>query len=151
MPRKKKFKFRRRRRVAKIDPLAPKIISVDEGLTGFVRGFNASDIEERFARALIEFNLGFWFQYKVETEHTLPDQQKRVDFVVFWMPGKIVPVEVYGDRWHSTASDKNRDRAREAEINKFGEQYGWEKLIVVWGHELYDQNAADQVVRRLFI
>jgi hypothetical protein len=145
------FKFRRRRKAKLETILKPVVLDNDEGLTGFVRGFNATDIEERFARALIELEIGFWFQYKVETEHTLPDQQKRVDFIVFYLPGHVVPVEIYGDRWHTTASDRARDRVREMEINEYGKKYDWDKLKVVWGHELQDQNAAYQVARRLFI
>lgn len=145
------YKFKKRKTYKPIPPIIPKIVEIDEGLTGFVRGFNASDIEERFARALIKMNIGFWFQFKVETQHTLPDQQKRVDFIVFWMPGKIVPVEIYGDRWHNTASDRQRDTARETEINDYGKRYDWEPLQVVWGHDLQTQLQADQIARRMFI
>lgn len=151
MARKKKFKFARRRKTAVIAPYIPRTYDDDEQLTGFVRGFNASDIEERFARALIKAELGFWFQYKVETIHTLPGQEKRVDFIVFYMPGRIQPVEIYGERWHESQGDKQRDIQREAEINEAGRVFGWDLLKVVWGKELQDQRSADHVVRRLFV
>lgn len=154
----KTFKFSRRSRgYTPPSILQPNIMRTDEALTGFVRGYNASDIEERFARALIKIDLGFWFQYKLDISidgdagRGLPGDIKRLDFLVFWMPGKIAPVEVYGDRWHNTTSARNRDRDREQKINELGKKFDWEKLQIVWGHDLTDQNAADQIVRRMFI
>lgn len=146
-----KFKFKRRKKYDPLPVLVPRVSKDVENLTGFVRGFNASDIEERFARALIKLDIGFWFQYKVETAFTMPEYQKRVDFIVFWMPGKVVPVEIYGDHWHSTAGDKARDTQREIEINEAGAKYGWQPLEIVWGRELTDQQLADAKARELFI
>lgn len=146
-----KFKSTSRGRESAPTIFRPSPAELDEGLTGFVRGYNASDIEERFARALIAIDVGFWFQYKIDTITSLPDQEKRVDFVVFWMPGKVVPVDIYGDRWHSTAGDRSRDRAREIEINNAGRVWDWEPLEIVWGHDLQTQQMADQIVRRMFI
>ena len=147
-----KFKFKRRRRRLDQPPIVQSKIAQDiELLTGFVRGYNASDIEERFARALHRLDLGYWFQYKLETIHTIPGQEKRIDFIVFYMPGKIQPVEIYGDRWHETSGDKARDRAREIEINEQGKKFGWDPLKVVWGHELENQNMANNIARRMFI
>ena len=148
----KPYKFKKIRRITDLPkPIRPTPILDDENLTGFVRGYNATDIEERFARALIDIDIGFWFQYNLETLVSGPVYDKRLDFLVFWMPGKIVPVEIYGDRWHSNSSDRVRDNKREIEINEVGKIYGWEKLIVVWGHELYNQIAANNKARELFI
>ena len=151
MVKKKTFKFPKRKVYDRIPARIPKLTKDIEGLTGFVRGFTASDIEERFARALIRMEIGFWFQYKLKTATSLPDQERKVDFIVFHRPGKTVPVEIYGDRWHSTEADRNMDRARAIEIDKEGKKNDWEKLLVAWGHELTDQHAADQIARRMFL
>ena len=67
------------------------------------------------------------------------------------MPGKVVPVEIFGDRWHSTSGDMDRDIRRETEINQVGKKFDWEPLEIVWGYELFDQLHADNKVRELFL
>lgn len=147
----KGFQFRKRRSIETIPPIKPKVVKDNEGLTGFVRGFRASDIEERFARALDKLGIYFWFQYKVETQLSLPDQDKRVDFVVFHTPGQPQPIEIYGVRWHSSSGDRNRDRARQREINEAGDDFNWLDLIVIWEYDLANQQMADAMARSIFL
>lgn len=144
------FRFPKRKKLDTIPILRPKHSRVDEGLTGFVRGYYASDIEERFSRSLIKFDYYFWFQYNVQTHLTLPDQDKRLDFIVFASPVLTFPVEIYGERWHSSSADQARDRARRLEIDEFGKRYNWQPVQVVWGRELVDQQWSDSKVRRMF-
>lgn len=144
------YKFAKRRKLDTIPIIRPRQTENDEGLSGFVRGFYASDIEERFARALIKFDLYFWFQYEVATQLSLPNQERRLDFIVFYSKTRTYPVEIYGERWHSTAGDRNRDRARRNEIDEFGKRYDWQPVQVAWGKELLTQGMADAKVRSMF-
>lgn len=121
----------------------------DEGLTGLVQGEKASDNEERLARALKKRGLSFIFQVPVQTKYTLPDQEKQVDFVISYN-GIQYPLEAYGERWHSTVGDKNRDDVREAELNEEFSKYGWHPLTVVWSYETFNQELADKKIRELF-
>jgi len=129
--------------------MRPSIPSVQEGLTGIVKGKKASDIEERFAIALDRFGIGYSFQRYVPTEYTLPDQEKQVDFIVFYRE-RAYPVEIYGLYWHDGADEIRRDQERERQLNDVFESWGWEKLQIVWERELFDQQAAYAKVSWMF-
>lgn len=126
-------------------------VNTGENLTGYIGDKKASDLEERFARAVGKIGLNFAFQWRVATEYTLPDQQKNVDFVVTQTDGRVVPVEVYGSYFHTSAGDRVRDNARERELDTVFERWGWEKLVVIWDYQLYNQEVADSTARRLFV
>lgn len=121
-----------------------------ETLSGFVQGKKASDLEERLANSLVGAGLKFRFQYLVDTAHTLPDQAKNVDFVVF-NAGRVYPIEVYGSYFHSSAGDRLHDQVRERELDDKFEQFGWERMRILWDYDLFDQEQANLAVRRLFI
>lgn len=146
----KRFQFKKQRRVDFPGILRPKQTSVEQDeLSGTVHGKKASDIEERFAKALDRAGISYGFQYFVETEYTLPDNEKQVDFVVYHNNRKY-PVEIYGSYFHSSSGDMLRDMERERQLNDRFRAWGWEDLQTVWDYELFDMTAAQETVRRLF-
>ena len=106
----------KRVRARRPEPSFERPLGEQEILTGFVNGKTASDLEERFANALEEVGLDYIFQYIVETAYTLPDEGKKVDFVVN-DGGTEVAVEPGASFIHGTQSEKERSRQREAIIN----------------------------------
>ena len=144
------FQFKRKKVLEFPGILRPKQYKFKEDeLSGTVHGKDASDIEERFAKALDRSNIDYYFQRFVETEYTLPDNEKQVDFVVYWAR-RVWPVEIYGSYFHSSAGDRLRDLERERQLDDVFARWGWEKLQIIWDYELYDMPAALGVVRRLF-
>lgn len=115
----------------------------DEGLTGFVMGKDASNLEERFARALNRNNLDFIFQYEVETAQTVPGQEKEVDFMVSDPPQ---PWEVDGNFTHKSAEQQGYDRDRDAQIDAAMSPYGFLPVQRVTERDLGDQDHANAFV-----
>jgi len=109
-----KYKLPRPRRFE--PPASPKPPGEDEGLTGFVQGREASDLEERFARALNTYGLDYRFEALVDTAFTLPYQEKQVDFMVY--TGQTQPWEVDGTFTHKSGEQKEYDRQRDAQIDE---------------------------------
>ena len=120
----------------------------DEGLTGMVMGKEASDLEERFARALNAHNLDFTFQYFVETAHTLPYQEKQVDFVVY--SGQPEPWEVDGDFTHKSAEQREYDKERDAQVDEAMKSNGWAPVQRITEEYLVNQDAANLFVAEHF-
>jgi len=123
-------------------------LEIGEQLTGLVQGKKASDLEERTARALERIGLGYVFQYNIYTQYTLPDQEKKVDFII-QVGGQVQPLEVYGLQWHKTEGDVLLDSDRERELNEVFARLGWEPVKILWSWQLFDQEAADAAVKEL--
>ena len=120
----------------------------DEGLTGYVNGEPASEIEERFARALRKTTYTLDFQYEVNTAFSLPHQQRFVDFVVYLPPP--MPIEIDGGIAHKTIEDKEADRIRDATIDDALRNFGFMPIERIDGDKLLTQEDADAVVSDLF-
>lgn len=117
-------------------------------LTGYVNGVKATNIEERFARALRRHGLRYRFQVEFRTAVSLPGRARVVDFVVYH--GLRYPVEVDGEIAHSTGEQEAADRVREELLN---EVFRWKCMPpmrrVKWW-QLETQAQADAVVRDMF-
>jgi hypothetical protein len=87
-----------------------------EVLTGFVHGRRASDLEERFAKALDFYGLDFIFQYEVATAYSLPNEGKKIDFIVF-DGGLGIPIEIGASFVHDSPSKLEEERERQGLIN----------------------------------
>ena len=134
-----------RRRPERIEPEAPpREPSDDEGLTGYVRGLEASDIEERFARALDAYEQDYIFQFEVTTAFTLPHQEKQVDFLV--TTGQPRPVEIDGTWVHKSAEQREYDSVRDAQVNQVLRPRGYLPVMRISGDELVSQEFANSVV-----
>ena len=120
----------------------------DEGLTSYVNGEPASEIEERFARALRKTQYRFDFQYEVNTTFSLPHQQRFIDFVIYLPPP--MPIEIDGGIAHKTIEDKEADRIRDATIDDALRSYGFIPIERIDGDKLLTQEDADAVVSDLF-
>ena len=121
----------------------------EELLIGAVKGQRASDLEERFARALYKNKrvLDFRFQVSFLAGRNLPGE-KRIDFLVD--TGRIIPVEVDGYFAHRSAAQQSRDSLKEILLNDYFQRVGYLPLVRVPGDELATQEEADRRVRELF-
>ena len=117
--------------------------SEDELLTGFVQGKEASDLEERFARALDAEGKSYEFEVEVAPPTAIPGQENQIDFVV----EDIYPIEVDGSFVHKSASQKAHDQIRDAILNEYLGKYGWQPIDRIPGNMLETQEQADQIVR----
>lgn len=135
----------RRRRERLEVPAYPQRAAQQEGLTGMVNGREASDLEERFARALRKFKLDFTFQYEVLTAVGIPGQENQVDFMVW--TGQPRPVEIDGDFVHKSAGQRMKDQERDALVSQALAPYGYLPVMRIPGEEIDDQEHTDYIVR----
>lgn len=124
----------------------PRIPVEDEGLTGIVRGKKASDLEERFARALSKYRVRFDYQVLVMTAISVPHQEKEVDFIVGRQP---VNVHGYIGHFH-TIGQRSKDIIRDLHVNEALMPLGFMPIITITAKELGRQEDADMFVRRTF-
>ena len=130
----------------RVMPINPVTEHPDEGLTGWVNGIRASDLEERFSRELRKKRLGFAFQHNVRVENR--GYKNTIDFVVD-TGFSHQAVEVFGPFTHGDALSE-KDAARLAEINPALMQQGIEPVIVVWHWEISTPELARNKVDELF-
>ena len=135
------------------EPVRAEPTTVQEGLSGSVRGKKASDLEERFAIALDKLGniQGYRFNVIVDTPYQIPGQSYQVDFIVYQY-GLTHFIEIDGEYAHKTAEQKADDFARDQILSAFLEK-GWpgaQPIVRVEGWRLSNQFDADLLVRRLF-
>ena len=121
-------------------------LSEDERLTGFVHGKEASDLEERFARALDRAGKDYRFEYLVLSNVGLPGEENQIDFVV----DDIYPMEIDGNFTHKSAEQKAHDQQRDAILNEQLSDDGWHPIERIPGNFLETQEDADQIVLEIF-
>ena len=138
----------------KLKPRPPKMplnrmagASNDEVLSGYVKGKEASDLEERFARALYNKGKDFDFQQEFMTPHSIPGQEKEVDFVVY--DGQPQPIEIDGTYAHKSGEQKANDTTRDAILNEELGKHGYLPIIRVPGIELETQEETTAIVERI--
>lgn len=127
-------------------PITPKD-QTEEGLTGWVNGLRASDLEERWARALRAKNLKFIFHFQTR----IPGRgyKNDIDFVVN-DDFKRVAIEVFGPLSHEGEGNMRRDEVRISELNPVLASQGIESIIVVWYWEISTPELATNKVNALF-
>ena len=145
-PKFKPFKYKAAPRPPKFPLNRLQTTNEGERLTGFVNGKEASDLEERFARALSTQGRDFIFQYEFVGPATIPGQENIIDFVV----DDIWPTEVDGTFVHKSAAKKADDQLRDAILNEHFADDGWSPIRRVPGSELEDQDEADRIVREMW-
>jgi hypothetical protein len=129
-----------------VDRLPQPTIKDDPPLTGWVHGKEATDIEERFARALDNIGYEFQFQVYVPTPFTLPAEEKEIDFLV---EDIMRPVEVDGEMSHKTASQIAKDVVRDGQLNPVLERWGYSDIKRITWKELDNQELADLAAEEL--
>jgi len=147
-----RFKVRNRSRVdfnkSRLKMLSERADPVP--LAGVLQGKRASDIEERFGRALLSVKLSFRFQVHFAAANHVPGRKKVVDFVVE-SQGMEHPVEIDGKIGHSTSAQQGRDAIRQVLLNEVFVKQGLALLQRVRWTELETQADADRTVRRMFL
>ena len=144
------FKYKLSRTPAQITPV-PSLpeVHAEELLIGFVHGKRASDLEERFARALDEARLQFIFQYPLYGAYQIPGEENKIDFMVFDGP-VLIPVEPRGGFVHESPSKKALDGRRTQILNEALARQGIRKITQLDFDEPRDMDEARQLVRDLF-
>ncbi len=122
--------------------------SVVEGLSGFVHGLDASDLEERFALALNQLQLEYIFRFQVGTLYSIPGEDKEIDFIVDI--GFLYPIEIDADFTHRGAEQQQKDLLRDAQINEVLSKEGYFPIQRISGSRLQTVPDALQTARELF-
>jgi len=122
---------------------------VQEILVGWVQGKRATDIEERFARALdksLEID-SYEFQPSYVAGRNLPGEI-RLDFMVY--AGLSYPFQLDGTYAHKTAQQKYEDAIKDAILDSILTPRGVQPVKRIPGDELETQEEADELVAELF-
>jgi len=117
-----------------------------EVLTGYVQGQKASDIEERFAKALGKaIKNGSIMSYEFQPSYIANRNVQgeiRLDFLVHVPPAQ--PIQIDGTFAHKAAEQKSKDKVKDAILNKHLEGTGTLPVIRIPGNELdTDEMASD--------
>jgi hypothetical protein len=123
-------------------------LGVEENLTGWVNGKNASDIEERFAKALRAKRVDFKFRVDVRTAISIPGRDREIDFLID-LGGRWRAVEVDGEIGHKNMGQKSRDVVREIYINESLRKEGILPIARVHWRKLQNQEMAARAVLEL--
>lgn len=121
----------------------------DEVLSGYIQGAKASDIEERFARALSKEKSvdGYSFRYPVISPRNMPGQLE-IDFVV-QCGGYVYPFQVDGEIAHKGYGKKQDDARKDILVNQYMKKYSAFPVKRIDGELLSTQERADKIVREL--
>lgn len=156
------YEYKNRTRRVVRDSIGARLDRRESGaeiLTGFVNGLKASDLEERYAKALHKYDRGFEFRYRISSalvgQQRLTQQFRNVegeveiDFIVF--DGyKTIPVFIDGQIGHYFTPDQADQDAEKTNLtNAFGQTQGWQPSVRVPYWDLYDQDVTDRTVRRM--
>lgn len=146
----KTFRYKVRRTPRKEMPFGKiQVVKEDEGLTGVIYGSPASDIEERFARALSTDSriTGFTFREAVIAPRSMPGQLE-IDFVVQVGP-LVYAIQIDGEIAHKGTAKKMDDARKDALVNQYMRRFGARPVIRIDGEKLASQEDADKLVRML--
>lgn len=132
-----------------------------EQFVGSIGGVKASDLEERWQRALDKLEIAAEFRVRI-TSQALGNQrltkqfanvrgEVEIDFLVDHR-GVTTPVFIDGQIGHfHTPYQADEDRQKTIIADEFGRQFGWAPSLRVPFWELIDQNYADRKVRNTFV
>lgn len=128
----------------------PNIVKNDESLTGWVNGKKASDIEERFARALSSNERvdGFVFIFPVVSPQNMVGQLE-LDFLI--QAGAFYyPVQIDGTYAHKNASKQSEDMVKDRIIwEHLKASYSVMPVVRIKGIALETQEEANLQVEML--
>lgn len=120
-----------------------------EYLSGYVFGMKASDIEERFAKALSKEKRVTEFQFRVPVinQRNLPGQLE-VDFIAT-SGASVYVFQVDGEMAHKGYGKKQDDMRKDVLVNQHMKRYNAFPVKRIDGNSLSTQEQADQTVREL--
>jgi len=142
------FQYKKPRRPPRPEPISIQRDTALEQFTGEIQGMPASDIEERFARALAKNGRvrGYQFRAAYVAGRNMPGEVE-VDFVVD--TGAITPVFVDGEFAHKSGAQREEDRVKTAILDDL--LYGAAQPAVrISFEQLESQEEADRTVTELF-
>lgn len=130
----------------------------DEVLTGYVQGMDASDIEERFARALNTSQLPYGFRVQIMNAGGNPiivNQADRnslgvveVDFLVDKY-GTFYPFNIDGEYSHKTSVQREADAEKDRKLNELLKVWNAQPMARVPYYQLDNQENANRVIREI--
>lgn len=144
----KPFKYKKRRtaRVERLNRMPRE--AEEEGLSGYVHGVRASALEERSAISLRKLGLEFIFQFEVVTAFSLPEQERKVDFIVH--DGLSYAYEIDEIEFiHRGAESQQEDLLRDALVNEKLQKLGIQPIVHIESTKLETQELSDQTWRDL--
>jgi len=120
-----------------------------ETLSGAINGKKASDIEERFFRALSNDPRigGVEFRVPVISARNLPGQLE-VDFM-FTAGAQTLAIQVDGEYAHKTTTQKQQDAQKDVLANNYLRKFGVMPIQRIDGDYLATQEEANSIVRDL--
>jgi hypothetical protein len=132
-----------------------------EVLSGTVQGMNASDLEERVAKALDKLEVDYGFRVRLTSEALGARRLTRefanmrgeieMDFLAD-RSGRTYPIFVDGQISHYyTAWQIDVDKAKTNAVNEFGSRLGWSEAVRIPFWKLTNQEAADKTIRDLIL
>ena len=128
-----------------------KIVAIkeDEALSGMINGKDASDIEERFYRALSKDKrvTGMEFRFPVISPRSMPGQLE-IDFVV-QSAGLVYSFQIDGAFAHKGVGKKQDDARKDVLSNAFMRKYNSFPIKRIPGEMLSTQEQANQTVKEL--
>lgn len=126
----------------------PNIQRDTEYLTGYVNGLKASDIEERFARAITSAGKKFVFRMPIISPRHMAGQLE-LDFLVVDEP-YYFPVQVDGAYAHKNISQQQEDMLKDIRIEAYlKKEYATQPLKRIKGIQLETQEMANIRVEEL--
>lgn len=127
------------------EPISP---NVTEGFTGQIQGLKASDLEERFARALDKRKnvISYEFRKPFVAGRNMPGEIE-VDFSVY--DGSYYPIQIDGEFAHKSAAQRTSDEMKNIVLDGLlkGSAHPVQRIRF---DRLQTQEAADHVVREIF-
>lgn len=132
----------------------------NENLVGEIQGLPASDLEERFARALDKAQVEYYFRQRISSPAigarkltrefaNLPNEIE-IDFLV--VKGLVKPVFIDGQIAHFKAKwQADLDDEKTNQTNAFGRMYGWDEAVRIPYWKLENQDMTDAYVRQNYL
>lgn len=143
LPKIYRYPKRRQQDLTRIHRLSP--AQEKEGLTGFVQGKEASDLEERAVKGIGKTGYGVYFQLPIPVG--IPGEAKELDILVpSYNPQ---PINIHGWIGHHTQEQNGKDELRDYIIDDYGMEFGWLPIITWRDENLSNQELADAIARKV--
>ena len=141
----KRYVYRPEKKEYLLPSRKPSVVTDKEQLLGFVQDTNASDIEERFAKALEKQNKDYIF--RVPLGQVGEPGWKELDFMV--IDGGYFPVEI-DEMGFIHQGKETQDALKDAFVMDYFKDYNPFPVKRITGERLATQEIADQTAKELF-
>ena len=141
----KRYVYRPEKKEYLLPSRKPNVVTDKEQLLGFVQDTNASDIEERFAKALEKQNKDYMF--RVPLGQIGEPGWKELDFMV--IDGGYFPIEI-DEMGFIHQGKETQDALKDAFVMDYFKDYNPFPVKRITGERLATQEIADQTAKELF-